>query len=167
MTHTKCLYKEYKKQYNLVKDPNGTIPRVNKDGTITYYSIKMYKGEPVLCEEYLHTLCRGWFINTYGNFIDKQDAPILCHIANETFRGNNKGGTFQYHRKMKNLGKITGMPDLMVINNGKTFFIELKTLNGKIKPEQEYIMESLQKHGVPCFICRTLEEFKEVTKDNI
>lgn len=40
-----------------------------------------------------------------------------------------------------------GIPDLLLLKDGKAFFIEVKSSNGKVSQLQEYRHQELLKHG--------------------
>jgi len=58
-----------------------------------------------------------------------------------------------------------GFPDLVVVlPDGKVYFIELKTPTGKLSKLQERTINSLKRNHANVFVCRSLEEFKRVIK---
>jgi Holliday junction resolvase len=52
-----------------------------------------------------------------------------------------------------------GMPDLMLLKDGKTFFIECKTEKGRLSELQKYRHEQLQEHG---FEVRTIYKIQDI-----
>jgi hypothetical protein len=56
------------------------------------------------------------------------------------------------------LGMKTGIPDLLVWHNSRTFGIELKRKNGRRSDLQVERHEALEAVGVPCAVCRSLQE---------
>jgi hypothetical protein len=57
----------------------------------------------------------------------------------------------------------TGYPDrLVVLNNGKTLWAELKTLTGKLSARQELIHVMLRSYGHSVLVLRTKEEITNV-----
>jgi hypothetical protein len=51
------------------------------------------------------------------------------------------------------------MPDLMLLKDGKTFFIECKTEKGRLSELQKYRHEELQEHG---FEVRTIYKIQDI-----
>lgn len=127
------------------------------------YKKNLYKGKLVLKEDVLHSNCVKWFYLQYGDFRIDKDAPMLCHIANETPRSSNKIQMIAYANKMKKLGKIKGIPDFFLRRkDGLVLFIELKAEDSNIKDEQKYIFDYMNKDLEFCKICKTEEEFVNV-----
>jgi Holliday junction resolvase len=55
-----------------------------------------------------------------------------------------------------------GIPDLLVMRDGKVWFVELKTPRGRLSPHQERFKSFCEYHGVPYIVIRSLEEAQEV-----
>lgn len=49
--------------------------------------------------------------------------------------------------KQKALGLVAGIPDLVLIANGKTYGLELKTFKGRISPEQKSMLSQFEAAG--------------------
>jgi len=60
--------------------------------------------------------------------------------------------------QLKASGVIPGIPDLMVLNDGKAYGIELKTEIGKLRPEQIKIHAIWIENNIPVFLCRSFDE---------
>lgn len=56
----------------------------------------------------------------------------------------------------------SGIPDLMLIKNGQVFFVELKKENGVVSKIQDATMKEIEAHGVKCYVCYSVDEFKGV-----
>lgn len=144
------IFKKYKKQKL-------------KDGT---YTIKEYKGELVEKEDYLHEKCMQWFFIEFGDWKNKTNAPMLCHIANETPRSSNRIQMIAYNRKMRRLGKITGISDFFLRRqDGQVIFIELKSIDSGIKDEQKVIYDYFNATKKQCFVCKTVDQFADICDD--
>lgn len=52
-----------------------------------------------------------------------------------------------------------GLPDMLIVDNGKAKFIELKAPAGRVSPLQEVTMAKLRKAGADAFVIRSIEEF--------
>ena len=74
------------------------------------------------------------------------------------------------HQEKGHANKATthrkGIADLLFWHSGRSFAIELKTKNGRIKPEQEAFLAKLKGEGVITGVCRSVEEFEEFLKEN-
>lgn len=68
--------------------------------------------------------------------------------------------------QLKASGVIPGIPDLMVLNNGKAYGIELKTEIGRLRPEQIKIHAVWIENNIPVYLCRSFEDCKMII-DNI
>lgn len=127
---------------------------------------KIYKKELVIKEDVLHYQCISWFYNQYGDFRYNIKAPMLCHIANETPKSKNRIQMIAYANKMKKLGKIKGIQDLMLRRqDGFCIFIELKAIDNDIKDEQRYIYDYMNQNIQSAFVVKRLEEFMQVVND--
>lgn len=73
--------------------------------------------------------------------------------------------------KLKFLGAKKGFPDGMIFYKELTFdtceiiFIEIKSLIGTLKPEQEEMHRVLENMGFVVKVVRSLDEFKMIVKD--
>jgi hypothetical protein len=85
-------------------------------------------------------------------FCRKND--IICFsVPNEATRNNSK-----YIQS----GVLAGVSDLIVINNGKTHFVELKDYKGKQSEKQKEFEKSIISQGHKYFLVRSLDEFKKI-----
>lgn len=55
-----------------------------------------------------------------------------------------------------------GIPDLLVMKNGKVWFVEIKTPKGKLSPQQEIMKMMCEFYDVPYIVIRSVEEAQEV-----
>jgi hypothetical protein len=76
----------------------------------------------------------------------------------------NEGATTpQEGVRLRAMGLRKGMPDLCLMGDGWTVFIEVKTPTGKVRPEQLEVHERIHKTtGVTTVVVRNLEEFQNV-----
>jgi Holliday junction resolvase-like predicted endonuclease len=74
-------------------------------------------------------------------------------------------------RYLRSIGAMTikvsdrftsGIPDLIVIHNGRTLFIELKTPTGVVSNLQKYTIEQINEHKGEAYVCRSVEEVKRI-----
>lgn len=93
-------------------------------------------------------------------FCRKND--IICFsVPNEATRNNSK-----YIQS----GVLAGVSDLIVLNNGKTHFVELKDYKGKQSEKQKEFENKVISQGFEYFLVRSLDEFKKIvifTKNKI
>lgn len=50
--------------------------------------------------------------------------------------------------KLRAMGVVPGIPDLMIVADGKTFGLELKTSRGRLSTEQKSMLDRMQAAGV-------------------
>ncbi len=55
-----------------------------------------------------------------------------------------------------------GIPDLCVILNGRTVWVELKKPGGYLRPVQKEVIAKMQLAGAEVFVAKTIDEFKEI-----
>jgi len=63
-------------------------------------------------------------------------------------------------KKMKATGILAGVSDLIIINEHKTLFIEVKTLKGTQSEVQEDFEKRVSSLGFEYILVRSLEDFK-------
>lgn len=63
---------------------------------------------------------------------------------------------------MKSTGLLPGASDLIVIHFGAVVFVELKTATGVQSAEQKAFEVRVNQCGYPYYLCRSLEEFKQI-----
>lgn len=70
-------------------------------------------------------------------------------------------------QQLKNTGLKRGASDTVVVLPNKTIFVEFKTETGTQTPEQKEFQQSVQSCGQQYYICRSLEQFKDIINANI
>jgi hypothetical protein len=100
----------------------------------------------------LQTECYKWAVNNhqelrFGN---------LFHVPNGGTRNKIEAG------QLKASGVVPGIPDLILLNRGKCYGIEMKTSTGTLSDKQIKVHESWKQQGIEVFVIRTFEEFKEL-----
>ena len=117
-------------------------------------------------ENDLQVKCVRWFRRTH------KDAMIWCSL-------NGVASDPRRKKQWKKDGMLNGVPDLQILYQDKTIFIELKrpitykksklTGNkiqkreaGKLRPEQIEFIEMAENLGHSCYVVDTLEEFKKI-----
>jgi hypothetical protein len=63
---------------------------------------------------------------------------------------------------MKSTGLLPGASDLIVIHFGAVVFVELKTATGVQSAEQKAFEVRVNQCGYPYYLCRSLEQFKQI-----
>ena len=58
-----------------------------------------------------------------------------------------------------------GIPDLLVMKDGRVWFVELKTPRGKLSPHQERFKMMCEYYGVPYIVIRSLDEAQALILD--
>ena len=103
-----------------------------------------------------------WGCNTYGLF------GLLFHVPNEVERlpGETTASHMRRISKLKSLGLTPGVPDLVLVWNGKVYGFELKDgAKGRVSEAQEKLHEKWRLQGAIVQVCRTLDEFKKMLKE--
>lgn len=59
-------------------------------------------------------------------------------------------------------GLPEGFSDLIILYNHTVYFCEVKTINGKQRPEQLQFQRTVESYGYTYFIARSIEDVKKV-----
>tara|TARA_R100001443_G_scaffold29396_1_gene42550 strand:- start:3228 stop:3572 length:345 start_codon:yes stop_codon:yes gene_type:complete len=95
----------------------------------------------------------------YMDLLQQTGIPIVySHIAQSTWTPS-----FKQKSRNKAMGVRQGVPDYLVLINGKTLFIEMKREKGGVvsKYQKDWI-EKLNASGVKAVVCRGFDQAKEV-----
>ena len=85
---------------------------------------------------------------------------MLKKIGVEYIHKNNQSRN-KYRKNTNNT--MTGIPDLIIFFPfGECVFVELKTETGIISENQENKIKKLEKYGYKCYICRTVQQFRDI-----
>lgn len=79
---------------------------------------------------------------------------LLFHVPNGGRRSLTEG------RKFKLLGVRAGVPDLVLVHDGKTYFFELKAPKGRVSPEQHRFGEDARIAGAGWAVVRSLDDVR-------
>ena len=96
--------------------------------------------------------CVNWFRNTYKDY-------LIFSVPNE--------GCYRRKNYFEQLGMLSGVSDTIVILPEKVLFIEFKTLKSYQRPEQREFENKVSKLGFSYFVCRSLEQFKEIINSQL
>lgn len=107
------------------------------------------KRKPRHLEESIQVACVNWFRLQYPKLI--------------IFAVPNGGSRNLYEAKnMKKSGTLKGVADLVIVgNNGKVLFVEMKAGKNKQEDSQVIFQQKVEKLGHKYIICRSLEQFKK------
>ena len=105
-----------------------------------------------MTEQQLQAKCFIWHWNTFP-----EERRMLFHADNNSANriiGNQK----------KSAGVVKGVSDLILICEGFTVYIEMKTETGVQSREQKDFAEKVRSRGHTYFVCRSEEEFQRIVK---
>lgn len=60
--------------------------------------------------------------------------------------------------QMKRAGVKAGVPDILIVHDGRAFWIELKTQRGRVSADQLRVAEALNNAGCGWAVCRGVED---------
>lgn len=99
------------------------------------------------------------FANYLRTVTLNEDFPyIWFHVPNQF-------GSYKaiFGLKQAWMGKIPGVPDFCFVGKDKSFFIEFKSKKGKQSKAQKIFQDWCTKNDIKVYICRTVEEAKNIT----
>ena len=108
----------------------------------------------VISEDQLQSSCFLWVHNNYP-----QLRGLLFHVPNGGNRNPREGN------KLKAMGTIPGIPDLILIHPLTAF--ELKTSTGILSTDQKKIHAKWRDKGIDVHVIRSLDEFQRIVKSII
>lgn len=97
-----------------------------------------------LSEEAIHRQVWGFFR------VSLPPAVFFVHPVQE-----GKGG---WKARAPAPGGMPGLPDWLLIYQGRTFAIELKNLRGKMSRNQLYALDKMKEAGAEVAVCRSLDD---------
>lgn len=97
-----------------------------------------------------------YVLNTVSRHLSP--TPRWFTILRETIR--KRIGIFLSRRRAS--GIVPGIPDMILVHQGRIYGFELKTKTGKTSPEQEKVHAVWKEDGTPVFVVRSLEDFQSV-----
>jgi hypothetical protein len=81
---------------------------------------------------------------------------------NIIFSVPNEGKSAKEQMFKKATGLMSGVSDLICINNGEVLFIECKDLKGKQSEKQKEFQKTIELQGFKYRLVRSLEEFQKI-----
>lgn len=102
-------------------------------------------------EDRIQQECVIWFRN---NHLEIRN--LLFSVPNGGYRNPREA------KKMKDTGTVSGVSDLILMYDGKTTLIEMKTPKGRQSSTQIAWQKDVEKQGFQYFVCYGLEDFKKV-----
>lgn len=98
----------------------------------------------------IHQECYVWFHNSFPEL-----RGLLCYNLN-----NSRDGIDGARNRAK--GVQAGRSDFALYYQGEAVMIEMKEVFGRQSPEQKRWQQVIEGQGFRYFVCRDLEEFKDV-----
>lgn len=80
-----------------------------------------------------------------------------CHIPNQGMFASTRQ-ILSAGARFKRQGLKAGAPDNLIVWDGRTFFVELKSKTGRISDAQKIVIPAIESAGAPVAVARTLEE---------
>ncbi len=77
---------------------------------------------------------------------------FACHIPNGGKRNAREAG------RLKGMGVKAGVPDILIVKDGRADWIELKADSGRVSPTQRDMHCTLVERGCRIIVCRSLDE---------
>lgn len=115
-------------------------------------SIKPKKNKRGHSEYDLQCKCVEWFRHCYPDF-------IIYSVPNEA--------CFRAKTKYEKSGLLSGVADLMVVLPNVVLWIEMKSENGRQRKEQKDFQKKIETLGYRYYLCRTLDNFKDIIINNL
>lgn len=102
-------------------------------------------------EEVIQSKIFRWFWNKYC-LKHHEPRELIYHVPNE---GKNNG-------RLVSIGLYPGCADLIFTWKGKHYYCEIKTAKGIQSINQKRFEAHVKQAGYTYFLCRSLEEFKNI-----
>lgn len=109
-----------------------------------------------MSEDKLQSLCYQWFWNNFPDY-----RRCLFHVPNGGYRNLKEAA------KLKAIGVLAGVPDLLLVVNGSLVAFELKTQTGRLSDKQKMVHSAWIAQGIPVHVVRSLQEFQQLIQTYI
>lgn len=83
---------------------------------------------------------------------------LIWHVPNQGLRSVTTG------RKYKLMGMRAGVPDLVLVHDGRCYFFEVKSEKGRLSPEQHRFGEDARIAGAGWAVVRSVEDVRNALK---
>lgn len=100
---------------------------------------------------------------------DKIQQEIVMWYRNNNLNNNNiifsvpnEGKSAKEQMFKKATGLMSGVSDLICINNGEVLFVECKDFKGKQSEKQKDFQKTIELQGFKYHLVRSLEEFQKI-----
>lgn len=77
---------------------------------------------------------------------------FACHVPNGGRRDAREGA------RLKGMGVKAGVPDILIVKDGRADWIELKADTGRVSPAQRDMHCTLVERGCRIIVCRSIDE---------
>lgn len=96
---------------------------------------------------------------------DQIHKAVVAHLSARSIPGtfwfhpaNDGKRSFATANRMKSMGMIAGIPDLILLKGGEVFGLEFKSAKGRVRPSQHLIHAAMREAGARTEIVRSVEE---------
>ena len=72
--------------------------------------------------------------------------------------------SFSVARRHKLLGMVAGVPDLVLVHEGRALFFEVKSPAGRLRPAQKLFLETAAKAGAKTAVVRSIDDVRAALK---
>ena len=93
----------------------------------------------------------------------KLRGAVIASVPNEVKRSGRKAMGEQ--RKKKEMGLLRGFPDLVLVCNGHTLFLEVKAPKGRLSADQRAVHEALRHNGADVRVLRSIHEAEDLANE--
>lgn len=83
---------------------------------------------------------------------------IFFHPANGGFRLKKEAA------RLKRMGQLVGVADLVFVHQGRTLFLEMKTADGVMAQPQREFQRRCKELGIPYAVARSLDDVERVLR---
>lgn len=90
-------------------------------------------------------------------------APGIVHASGHEQRGHGKAAMLR-QAQLKAMGTLAGFPDLIVIADGVTVFLEVKAPGGSLSQSQRDFREAMQSQGIAWALVRSPADALEAVR---
>lgn len=85
--------------------------------------------------------------------------PAFCTTFPAGGGGKARGG------KLKAMGLVPGVPDILIVANGRAYWVEIKTATGRLSDDQKATIARLESNGARVCVCRSIDDVRQALAD--